>query len=235
VTGASRGIGRAVAVALSAPETLILLNYKSSTFAAEEAASECRDKGADVRLVQLDVGDGDQVAEVLEPVIKEVGPLDVLVNNAGIARDSLLAWVKPEDWDAVMRVNLGGLYSVTRAAVRGMIRNRAGRIINMTSISGQRGNAGQTPYAASKAGIIGFTKALALELAPRKITVNAVAPGLIDTDMTADLPREELAKAIPMRRFGSPAEVAGAVRFLAGPDAAYITGQVLGVNGGFYT
>ena len=235
ITGASRGIGAATALAFAEPGTRLWLNYASSDDAAAEVAAACEEQGAAVDLLKFDVGDRDAVAELVVKKVAAEGPVDVLVNNAGITRDTLFAWVTPADWDEVIRVNLGGLYSMTHAVVKGMVRKRRGRIINLTSVSGQRGNGGQTPYSATKAGIIGFSKSLALELASRQITVNAVSPGLIDTDMTSSLPREDLTKAIPMRRFGTAEEVAHVIRFLASAEASYITGQVIAVNGGLYT
>ena len=212
------------------------LNYHRSREQAEALALHCEQRGARVTLLPFDVGDRESVAATLPDWVLEHGPVDVLVNNAGITKDQLFAWVEPTEWDDIMAVNLGGLYAVTRCVIKGMIRKRWGRIINLTSISGQRGNRGQTAYSTSKAGVIGFTKSLALELASRGITVNAVAPGLIETDMTAAIPKkDEVQKLIPMRRFGRADEVASVIRFLASEDASYITGQVIGVNGGFHT
>lgn len=235
ITGASRGIGRAIAVAFAEPGARLWLNYRSNREAAEEVADRCRHLGAEVQLLEFDVGDGEAVEAALKPLLKAEGAVDVLVNNAGVNRDALFAFVTPEIWDELRRINLDGAYHVTRAVVRGMIRQRGGRIINLTSVVGQRGNSGQTAYASTKAAIIGFTKSLALEVAAREITVNAVSPGLIDTDMTAGLAKEDLAGHIPMRRMGRAEEVAAVVRFLASDAASYVTGQVIAVNGGLYT
>jgi 3-oxoacyl-[acyl-carrier protein] reductase len=234
ITGASRGIGRAIALAFAEPSHRLWLNYHASEAAAAELADECKAKGAEVKLLRFDVGDGAQIQSVLSPLLEEATP-SVVVNNAGITEDGLFAVAERDRWDRVNRVNLGGLYGVTHAVLQPMLRARKGRIINLTSISGERGNSGQVIYSTTKAGIIGFTKALALEVARRGITVNAVSPGFIETEMTKDVPRAEVEKSIPLQRFGRPDEVAAAVRFLASDEAGYITGHVLSVNGGLYT
>jgi 3-oxoacyl-[acyl-carrier protein] reductase len=237
VTGASRGIGRAVAVGLSAPDTHVIVNYNSSPEAAEETASLVRSRGGASTAMKFDVADPDAVKAAFDQIVGAHGRIDVLVNNAGIAKDNLLAIMKPSEWDAVMATNLKGAFLCSQAVIRPMMKRRFGRIVNVTSVVGVTGNPGQCNYSAAKAGIIGLTKSLALEIVSRKITVNAVAPGYIETDMTAALPakaREMLLARIPAGRPGAPEEVAGAVAFLASDSAGYITGQVIHVNGGMY-
>ena len=236
VTGASRGIGRAVARSFAARGHRVIGTATSSAGAdaIREALADGAQPGAGV---VLDVGDQDSVDALFADLAAEGDLPGVLVNNAGIARDGLLARMKPDMWDEVISVNLGGIYRICRAALRPMMRARAGRIINLTSVIGLVGNAGQTNYAASKAGIAGFSKALAREVASRGITVNTVAPGFIDTDMTRRLPDEQrtrLRSEIPLGRFGSPEDVASVIAFLASPEAGYITGETIHVNGGMY-
>jgi 3-oxoacyl-[acyl-carrier protein] reductase len=234
VTGASRGIGRAIARRLARDGCRIWANYSGSKEAAEALCAEIAAAGGSATPVQFSVASPAAVAAALEPLIEAEGAPDVIVNNAGITRDGLMAAMSDENWQSVIDTNLGGFFHVTKACLRPMLRRRSGRIIAISSLSGEAGNAGQVNYAASKAGLIGACKALAKEIASRKITVNVVAPGFVETDMVKDLPKEELAKHVPLGRFGTPEEVAAAVSFLAGEEAAYITGQVLGVNGGMY-
>jgi 3-oxoacyl-[acyl-carrier protein] reductase len=235
VTGAARGIGKAVALALAQPGTALYLNDVVLGEEAENTRKAVSAQGAEAHLLEFDVADQAAVQEGIDRIIKESGRLDVLVNNAGITRDNLVMRMKDTEWDEVLAVNLKGAYNCIRAAVKPMLKQRWGRIINMASVVGVMGNPGQANYVSSKAGLIGLTKAVARELASRNITVNAVAPGFIETEMTAALPekvRAEMLAQIPLNRFGSPEEVAQAVVFLAGEAAAYITGQVIHVNGG---
>ena len=235
ITGASRGIGRSIAHVLAQSGHDLVLNYRSNTALAEELASELRQLGREIYLAKFDVGGGEATQTAVTELVKKVGCPDILVNNAGITKDGLFAMLGREAWESVLSTNLGSFYSVTRPILRQMLRRRSGRIISIASVSGVRGNPGQVNYSASKAGLIGATKALALEVAPRNITVNAIAPGFIETDMVKDLPMEDIISAIPMKRPGRPEDIAHAVAFLASESAGYITGQVLGVNGGLYT
>jgi 3-oxoacyl-[acyl-carrier protein] reductase len=230
VTGASRGIGRAIALELAQAGMTVAVNYARSPEAAQAVVAQMEGNGA---IFGADVSQADQVQQLFADVLEKFGRLDVLVNNAGITRDGLLMRMKDEDWQQVIDLNLTGVFLCTRAATKLMLKQRSGRIINISSTSGVLGNAGQTNYAAAKAGVIGFTKAVARELSSRGITVNAVAPGFIDTDMTKDLKLDGVLAQIPLGRVGKPEEIAGTVRFLAtDPAAAYITGQVICVDGG---
>ena len=235
VTGASRGIGRAVATRLAAAGAHVVAAARGEN--AKGTADAIREAGGSAESIGLDVTDAAGVDAAVAGIMAGKGRIDILVNNAGITRDTLLLRMKRDDWDAVLQTNLTAAFTSVQAVLKPMIKQRSGRIINITSVVGQSGNAGQANYAASKAGLIGFTKAVALEVASRNITVNAVAPGLIDTDMTRAIPEgahEEWAARIPLKRLGSPDDVANAVVFLASDEAAYITGHVLAVNGGMY-
>ena len=234
VTGGSRGIGRAIAIALAAEGAKVAVNYASSSTAADEVVAEITAAGGDAIALQADVSDGDQVENLVKTITEKWGKIDVLVNNAGITRDTLLLRMKPEDWQAVINLNLTGVFLCIKAVSKMMLKQRSGRIINIASVAGQMGNPGQANYSAAKAGVIGLTKTLAKEFASRGVLVNAVAPGFIATDMTKDLKNtEEILKFIPLGRYGEAEEVAGMVKFLAAdPAANYITGQVFNVDGG---
>ena len=236
VTGASRGIGRAIARQLAARGAHVVAGARGDN--ARETADEIAAAGGRGEAASLDVTDAGAADALIAATLEKHGRLDILVNNAGIARDQLMLRMKREDWDAVVATNLTAAFALTQAALKPMIRQRGGRIVCISSVVGQSGNAGQANYAASKAGLIGFAKAVALEVASRGITVNVVAPGLIETDMTramTERAREEWASKIPLRRLGTPDDVASAVCFLASDAASYITGHVLAVNGGMYT
>jgi len=237
VTGASRGIGRAVALELARAGAEVAVNYAASEGPAQEVVREIEALGRRALAVKFDVADHEAVARGVKEVEEAFGRIDILVNNAGITRDGLCMRLKEEDWERVLSVNLKGAFLVTRAALPGMLKRRWGRIVNISSVVAFSGNPGQTNYAASKAGLVGFSRSLALEVASRGITVNVVAPGFIETDMTAALPekaREALLSRVPLGRPGTPEEVAYAVVFLASEKAAYITGTVLHVNGGLW-
>ncbi|WCB47063.1 3-oxoacyl-ACP reductase FabG [Nitratidesulfovibrio vulgaris] len=233
VTGASRGIGAAIAVGLAADGFDILLNYRRDDAAAESVADNVRRAGRVCTLLKFDVCDAAAVDAALDEVLSGCTP-EVLVNNAGFACDGLMAMMNDAAWRGVLEVHLDGFFNVTRRILPAMMRKRRGRIINIASTSGETGVGGQVNYSAAKAGLIGATKALAKEVARRNILVNAVSPGFIDTDMTSELPREQLQNMVPLKRFGTADEVAHGVRFLCSSQAAYITGQVLSINGGVY-
>lgn len=237
VTGGSRGIGRAIAIKMADMGYNVLINYKVNETEANQTKLLVEEKGLVAEIIQFDVSDKTQVQQVLGNWMetKPQNTIEVLVNNAGIREDALMMWMKDEQWDSVINTSLNGFFYVTRLVVTSMLMKKYGRIINIVSLSGLKGLPGQTNYSAAKAGVIGATKALAQEIGRKGITVNAVAPGFIKTDMTEGLNENELKNMIPLKRFGLPEEVAYAVGFLASPEAAYITAEVISVNGGLYS
>ena len=235
VTGSSRGIGAGIAQLLAAQGAKVVVNHRNSPDGAEEVVAAIKDKGGEAVAIQADVSNGSQAEALIKSTIDTFGQIDILVNNAGTTRDKLIMKMKDEDWDVVLSSNLSSVYNCSKAVVRPMMKKRSGRIINITSVVGLTGQAGQTNYAASKAGIIGFTKSLAKEVGSRNITVNAIAPGFIPTALTDVLPEQQIQAIIettPVGRLGTVEEVAAAVLFLASDEAAFITGQVLSVDGG---
>jgi len=236
VTGGSRGIGKAVSQKLAADGMYVLINYRSNKDEAEKTLSEIKAAGGAGELLQFDVSKPEEIENAFENFSKKYpnNHIEIVVNNAGIRKDNLQVFMGDDEWNDVINTNLNSFFYITRRVLKDMLVNKFGRIINMVSLSGLKGMPGQTNYSAAKAGVIGATKALAQEVAPKKVTVNAVAPGFIKTDMTADLDEKVLKKMIPMRRFGKPEEVAELVSFLASEKSAYITGEVISVNGGIY-
>lgn len=232
VTGAGKGIGRAIARELSSKGAFVYVNYRADEVSARETLDLIKSKNGKGELAGFDVTDSDKTGDAVKRIVAEKGRIDILVNNAGIRNDRLLAMMKKDAWQEVIDANLGGFYNVTKPVVKHMLKNRFGRIVNVASTAGQMGNAGQVNYSASKAGLIGATKALAREVAGRSITVNAVAPGFIETGMLDGMQKDKLLESIPAGRLGTPEDVGYAVGFLCSSKAAYITGQVIGINGG---
>lgn len=237
VTGGSRGIGRAVSLKLASMGYTVLVNYVSNEAKAQETVDQIKAEGGDAQLLKFDVSDAAQTRDAIT-AWQQANPdeyIEVVVNNAGIRRDNLIVWMQPEDWSSVINTNLGGFYNVTSLLIKPMLMHRFGRVINMASLSGLKGMTGQTNYSAAKGGLIAATKALAQEVARKGITVNAVAPGFVRTDMVEGLDEAELKKLIPMNRFGEPEEVANLVGFLASKESSYITGECISINGGLYS
>jgi 3-oxoacyl-[acyl-carrier protein] reductase len=238
ITGSSRGIGKSIAKDLASKGAFVIINYASNEQAAQSVKDEIESKGGKCEIRGFDVSSYSQVNDEIDSIVKDHGELNFLVNNAGITRDTLLMRMKEEDWDAVINVNLKGVFNCTKAASKYMVKQKSGRIVNISSVVGEMGNPGQSNYSATKAGIIGFTKSVSRELASRNITVNSIAPGFIETDITSGLSdkvKEYYLGQIPLRRFGSPEDVSGVVSFLLSDAASYITGEVIRVNGGMYT
>lgn len=238
ITGSSRGIGKSVATNLASKGAYVVINYTSNEQAAQNVKDEIESTGGRCEIRGFDVSSSAQVNEHIDSIINDHGELNFLVNNAGITRDGLLMRMKEEDWDAVINVNLKGVFNCTKAAAKYMIKQKSGRIVNISSVVGEMGNPGQSNYSATKAGIIGFTKSVSRELASRNITVNSITPGFIETDITSELSekvKEYYLGQIPLGRFGSPEDVSGVVSFLLSDEASYITGEVIRVNGGMYT
>ena len=238
ITGSSRGIGKSIAKDLASKGAFVIINYASNEQAAQSVKDEIESKGGKCEIRGFDVSSYSQVNDEIDSIVKDHGELNFLVNNAGITRDTLLMRMKEEDWDAVINVNLKGVFNCTKAASKYMVKQKSGRIVNISSVVGEMGNPGQSNYSATKAGIIGFTKSVSRELASRNITVNSIAPGFIETDITSalsDKVKEYYLGQIPLSRFGSPEDVSGVVSFLLSDAASYITGEVIRVNGGMYT
>lgn len=238
ITGSSRGIGKSIALELASLGAFVVINYTSNEQAAQIVKDEIEAKSGKCEIRGFDVSSFSQVTEQIDSIVNEHGKLNYLINNAGITRDTLLMRMKEEDWDEVVNVNLKGVFNCTKAASKYMIKQKSGRIVNISSVVGEMGNPGQSNYAATKAGIIGFTKSVSRELASRNITVNSITPGFIDTDITSGLSdkiKEHYLGQIPLGRFGSPEDVSGVVSFLLSDAASYITGEVIRVNGGMYT
>ena len=236
VTGASRGLGKAIALKLAAEGARVTVNYMNSADKAEEVVKEIISRGGNAAAVRADITSLPEVEKMVDSLYEQFGRIDILVNNAGVTKDELLLSMTPEDWDIVIKTNLGGLFNCTKAVAKYMMVQKSGRIINISSVAGERGGRGQSNYAASKGGINAFTRSVAMELAPKKITVNAVAPGVVETEMSSTVIRRAkdiILDAVALKRLGQPEEIANVVAFLASDDASYITGEVIRVDGGF--